>query len=169
MCIRDRNGGGYELYLSVESLDEPDGEQRIRDRFHQALAVLPDIPHSHDRLGFQGDANFDGAVDARDFQAWHSNRFSVGSGPESGDFNGDGWVDVRDFNVWNQHAFRESVPAATARRAAPAAPAAASLPAASISTSVDELPVVVVAPGPCLLYTSPSPRDATLSRMPSSA
>ena len=23
--------------------------------------------------------------------------------------------------------------------------------------------------GPCLLYTSPSPRDATLSRMPSSA
>ena len=24
-------------------------------------------------------------------------------------------------------------------------------------------------PGPCLLYTSPSPRDATLSRMPSSA
>ena len=25
------------------------------------------------------------------------------------------------------------------------------------------------AKGPCLLYTSPSPRDATLSRMPSSA
>ena len=24
-------------------------------------------------------------------------------------------------------------------------------------------------PSPCLLYTSPSPRDATLSRMPSSA
>ena len=24
-------------------------------------------------------------------------------------------------------------------------------------------------PNPCLLYTSPSPRDATLSRMPSSA
>ena len=28
---------------------------------------------------------------------------------------------------------------------------------------------VVREPGPCLLYTSPSPRDATLSRMPSSA
>ena len=27
----------------------------------------------------------------------------------------------------------------------------------------------VSALGPCLLYTSPSPRDATLSRMPSSA
>ena len=27
----------------------------------------------------------------------------------------------------------------------------------------------VVLPKPCLLYTSPSPRDATLSRMPSSA
>jgi len=26
-----------------------------------------------------------------------------------------------------------------------------------------------VHPGACLLYTSPSPRDATLSRMPSSA
>ena len=29
--------------------------------------------------------------------------------------------------------------------------------------------VVVVAVVACLLYTSPSPRDATLSRMPSSA
>ena len=28
---------------------------------------------------------------------------------------------------------------------------------------------IVISPGPCLLYTSPSPRDATLSRMPSSA
>ena len=27
----------------------------------------------------------------------------------------------------------------------------------------------IVQPYPCLLYTSPSPRDATLSRMPSSA
>ena len=27
----------------------------------------------------------------------------------------------------------------------------------------------IVLPYPCLLYTSPSPRDATLSRMPSSA
>ena len=29
--------------------------------------------------------------------------------------------------------------------------------------------VLVSLPGVCLLYTSPSPRDATLSRMPSSA
>ena len=29
--------------------------------------------------------------------------------------------------------------------------------------------VVFCLPGSCLLYTSPSPRDATLSRMPSSA
>ena len=28
---------------------------------------------------------------------------------------------------------------------------------------------LTVHPRPCLLYTSPSPRDATLSRMPSSA
>ena len=32
----------------------------------------------------------------------------------------------------------------------------------------DETPFFV-RPYPCLLYTSPSPRDATLSRMPSSA
>ena len=31
------------------------------------------------------------------------------------------------------------------------------------------IPVHAVPFGPCLLYTSPSPRDATLSRMPSSA
>ena len=40
------------------------------------------------------------------------------------------------------------------------------------STSEDELQVVSgpsYTPNPCLLYTSPSPRDATLSRMPSSA
>ena len=29
--------------------------------------------------------------------------------------------------------------------------------------------VLATVPGNCLLYTSPSPRDATLSRMPSSA
>ena len=29
--------------------------------------------------------------------------------------------------------------------------------------------IIVATPGSCLLYTSPSPRDATLSRMPSSA
>ena len=31
------------------------------------------------------------------------------------------------------------------------------------------LAVLVICTMPCLLYTSPSPRDATLSRMPSSA
>ena len=31
------------------------------------------------------------------------------------------------------------------------------------------LPVILYSEGGCLLYTSPSPRDATLSRMPSSA
>ena len=31
------------------------------------------------------------------------------------------------------------------------------------------VPVPAPAPSPCLLYTSPSPRDRSLSRMPSSA
>ena len=32
-----------------------------------------------------------------------------------------------------------------------------------------KLPVIIMTAHSCLLYTSPSPRDATLSRMPSSA
>ena len=36
----------------------------------------------------------------------------------------------------------------------------------TVPVVVDTVPVVV---DTCLLYTSPSPRDATLSRMPSSA
>ena len=43
----------------------------------------------------------------------------------------------------------------------------------SIATLLGMLPTILLSPfvGPyiCLLYTSPSPRDATLSRMPSSA
>ena len=37
------------------------------------------------------------------------------------------------------------------------------------TTSVETLPASTLSLYPCLLYTSPSPRDATLSRMPSSA
>ena len=37
-----------------------------------------------------------------------------------------------------------------------------------LEKSGDLIPIVI-ANKPCLLYTSPSPRDATLSRMPSSA
>ena len=35
--------------------------------------------------------------------------------------------------------------------------------------AVDRDGAALLQRGPCLLYTSPSPRDATLSRMPSSA
>ena len=40
-----------------------------------------------------------------------------------------------------------------------------------LSVMTDKATVEIPAPcdGTCLLYTSPSPRDATLSRMPSSA
>ena len=37
------------------------------------------------------------------------------------------------------------------------------------SLSDAELVAILLGSGTCLLYTSPSPRDATLSRMPSSA
>ena len=35
--------------------------------------------------------------------------------------------------------------------------------------SVEDAKTIAIVPWDCLLYTSPSPRDATLSRMPSSA
>ena len=51
----------------------------------------------------------------------------------------------------------------------------ASDPSEKINNSIDDIIVGCAMPegplwhGTCLLYTSPSPRDATLSRMPSSA
>ena len=36
-------------------------------------------------------------------------------------------------------------------------------------TGLRKVHMEIASLGPCLLYTSPSPRDATLSRMPSSA
>ena len=39
----------------------------------------------------------------------------------------------------------------------------------AISTPIDGNPATAANGGTCLLYTSPSPRDATLPRMPSSA
>ena len=41
--------------------------------------------------------------------------------------------------------------------------------AAEAAHAADEAPGFGVHPGPCLLYTSPSPRDQRGSRMPSSA
>ena len=42
-------------------------------------------------------------------------------------------------------------------------------PVVDVEFSTEELPPIYQALRICLLYTSPSPRDATLSRMPSSA
>ena len=39
----------------------------------------------------------------------------------------------------------------------------------AVKVGTPESAVAGVVPSVCLLYTSPSPRDATLSRMPSSA
>ena len=43
------------------------------------------------------------------------------------------------------------------------------LNAADVGAAVEQMGRETVPQGVCLLYTSPSPRDATLSRMPSSA
>ena len=40
---------------------------------------------------------------------------------------------------------------------------------ATVHTARDVARAIAIDPDACLLYTSPSPRDATLSRMPSSA
>jgi hypothetical protein len=50
-----------------------------------------------------GDANFDGTVDAADFDAWSTHRFLPQVGWAAGDFNGDGVADVSDFNIWNEN------------------------------------------------------------------
>ena len=81
---------------------------------------------------------------------------------------GDGWtttVDGETILVPDDVLFLEGPPAgiATAREMAGAAPRPAPVetePVEELDRAIDLL---------CLLYTSPSPRDATLSRMPSSA
>ena len=55
---------------------------------------------------FPGDANLDHQVDASDFNAWHTNRFTESGTLMSGDFSGDGVTDVRDFNRWNEYKFQ---------------------------------------------------------------
>ena len=42
-------------------------------------------------------------------------------------------------------------------------------PALTLKTALLSCQALLAAPEPCLLYTSPSPRDRTRSRMPSSA
>ena len=50
-----------------------------------------------------GDANFDGLVNATDFELWNANRFGFDTGWAAGDFDGNGTTDVADFNIWNDH------------------------------------------------------------------
>ena len=52
-----------------------------------------------------GDANFDGVIDASDFNIWNENKYTVGAGWTGGDFNLDGVTDVSDFNIWNEGKF----------------------------------------------------------------
>ncbi len=55
---------------------------------------------------FYGDANLDRFVDASDFNAWNSNKFTNSSGWELGDFNCDSSIDASDFNLWNANKFQ---------------------------------------------------------------
>ena len=50
-----------------------------------------------------GDADFDGLVNAADFELWNANRFRHDTGWGTGDFDGNGATDVADFNIWNDH------------------------------------------------------------------
>ncbi len=56
-----------------------------------------------------GDANFDGLVDAVDFELWNTNRFQPDTGWASGDFDGNGATDVADFNIWNDYRDRPAL------------------------------------------------------------
>ena len=55
-----------------------------------------------------GDANCDGAVDAADFIAWNSNKFTLTGNNSRGDFNASGFVDASDFMIWQQNKFTTS-------------------------------------------------------------
>ena len=56
----------------------------------------------------KGDANLDGFVDASDFNAWNSGKFTLTTDWSQGDFNHDGVVDTSDFNIWNENKFASS-------------------------------------------------------------
>ena len=52
-----------------------------------------------------GDANFDGLVDARDYNAWHALINRPCGNLSSGDFNGDQFIDESDFALWSVNRF----------------------------------------------------------------
>ena len=126
-----------------------------------------------------GDADLDGFIDAADLTRVNGNMFESGTGWALGDFNGDGFTDVSDFNLWNMNRFTArptvilagSTDIATANDDTVVATDSEKfneeVPASSMLIDGDFNGDNIT--NDCLLYTSPSPRDATLSRMPSSA
>ncbi|MCA9185751.1 MAG: VCBS repeat-containing protein [Planctomycetales bacterium] len=50
-----------------------------------------------------GDANLDGTVDDKDFDAWNANKYASGTGWRQGNFDGEPGSDARDLNIWNSH------------------------------------------------------------------
>jgi hypothetical protein len=74
----------------------------------QAVAALPTVNDRNDAIGMLGDANFDGEVDATDFEIWQTYAFTSSGGPAHGDFNLDNVVDVSDFHIWFSNRFRSS-------------------------------------------------------------
>lgn len=48
-----------------------------------------------------GDADFNGTVDADDYETWNENKLTTDSTWATADFNADGVTDGTDFNIWN--------------------------------------------------------------------
>ncbi len=67
-----------------------------REFYANDLRITADLSKS-----LPGDANFDGSVDAADFNIWNENRLQEGTDWRTGDFNGDHITDDLDLAIWN--------------------------------------------------------------------
>ena len=123
----DFNGDGQWDCLDIDALTQAianDNDDPIFDMNGDGSVTIEDITdetsgwlavggeNNPDATGgapfLRGDATLDGVVDASDFNAWNSNKFTNNAAWCSGDFTADGVVDTSDFNLWNSNKFRRS-------------------------------------------------------------
>ena len=164
MCIRDRpleflDGQSHEIAIYAKDASGVASTQLLSDVSTTLVLHQPNV--------MVGDINRDGFVDADDLNTLATSWQTRGTSWSEGDFNGDGKTDAADLNLLAVNWLQKTEPSTT-----------------GVSFEYDSTAVTgIVVDGQsvlgravntggiyiCLLYTSPSPRDATLSRMPSSA
>ena len=84
----------------------PGTYELISESLESLNAAVSWVQQNVDSLILDGDYNFDGKVDAFDYEAWRAQFGSTGPWPINGDYadgNRDGTVDAADFVVWRKH------------------------------------------------------------------